>query len=490
LNVINGGTFFSSNGSASYLYTGRFSSNPSATSVVTVNGIGSNMTFQSSFHIGDSGTAFVNITDGGRLSGCPDAYYGYDYAHSYVGYNPGSVGIVTVGGNGSMWNGGYIRYIGYSGSGTLNITNGGIVTSNDPSFGMDWSFDSPTYLGYNDGADGTVMIDGATSQWVNKSDLYVGYSGTGVVNHNGGTNSVAKTVYLGNHGTYNLRGGELQLSGISGVSGESAFNFGGGSLKARRAFTTSLPMTLSGDDGSANVDTAGYGLTLAGELSGPGGLNKLGMGTLTLSGNNAYRGSTTVSSGTLNIANLTGSATGSGAVLVRSGAKLIGSGSIAGPLCIDGILSPGDTLGVLTVNNQIRLQAESTFEIELNGLLAGSGYDRLVTSGPVSLAGSLLANFGSFTPTGHDTLFVISNTGSEATSGTFQYTDDSRIGTFNGYNWYITYDANHAAIPSLNGGNDVAIYSVPEPPFLALLAVGVAILLIVNIWHNRVLLVS
>ena len=78
----------------------------------------------------------------------------------------------------------------------------------------------------------------------------------------------------------------------------------------------------------------------------------------------------------------------------------------------------------------------------------------------MSLAGSL-ANFGSFTPTGHDILFLINNTGTGATTGTFQYADDAKIGKFDGCDWYITYDANNAAIPSLNGGNDVAIYSVP-----------------------------
>jgi hypothetical protein len=67
-------------------------------------------------------------------------------------------------------------------------------------------------------------------------------------------------------------------------------------------------------------------------------------------------------------------------------------------------------------------------------------------------------------------LFLINNTGSGATTGTFQYADNSEIGTFDGFDWFITYEANDAATPSLTGGNDVAIYSVPEPSTLALLA--------------------
>ena len=48
---------------------------------------------------------------------------------SYVGYNSGSSGTVTVDGAGSTWNTGYYGlYVGYSGIGRLSITNGGYVS--------------------------------------------------------------------------------------------------------------------------------------------------------------------------------------------------------------------------------------------------------------------------------------------------------------------------------------------------------------------------
>ena len=74
----------------------------------------------------------------------------------------------------------------------------------------------------------------------------------------------------------------------------------------------------------------------------------------------------------------------------------------------------------------------------------------------------------------HDMLFIINNTGLGSTTGTFQYADNSKIGSFNGCDWFITYDANNIASPSLNGGNDVAIYNlvVPEPGTWMLLAAG------------------
>jgi autotransporter-associated beta strand protein len=236
-------------------------------------------------------------------------------------------------------------------------------------------------------------------------------------------------------------------------------------------YTGTPTVTLVGGGGSgATINTRA--ITTAPNSSG--GLTKLGTGTLTLSGASTYTGNTIVSAGTLEVANTIGSATGSGAVTVNSGAALTGSGIIGGPVTVAGTLTPGSSPGILTVNNQVTFQPGSTFDAEVFGLTAGTGYDELTTTGPVSLAGSLALTFGSFTPTGDDILFLINNTGSGATTGTFQYADHAEIGTFNGFNWYITYEANNAATPSLSGGNDVAIYSesVPEPSTLALLVTG------------------
>ncbi len=232
--------------------------------------------------------------------------------------------------------------------------------------------------------------------------------------------------------------------------------------------------------GNRTVAVNANALTVGGVIDGSYSLTKTGAGTLVLSGANTYTGTTTVSGGTLKVANITGSATGSGAVVVGArGTALSGSGTIAGPLTIGGTLAPGSGPGILTVNNQVTFQSGSTFSAEVLGLTVGSGYDELTTTGPVSLAGRLALTFGDFTPTGNDILFLINNTGTGATTGTFQYADNAEIGTFNGFNWYITYEANNAATPSLSGDNDVAIYSepVPEPATLALLAIGVLSLL-------------
>ncbi len=159
--------------------------------------------------------------------------------------------------------------------------------------------------GYNSWHDatGTYNLSGG-SLYAPSEDI--GSTGTGTFTQSGGTNSVGTLllgVNSGSAGTYNLNGGTLITNSIIEQAGTAAFNFGGGTLQAGAAFSTSVPMTLTGTGGNANVNTAGYAVTLAGQLSGPGGLNKLGANTLTLSAANTYSGDTQISGGTLTLAN-------------------------------------------------------------------------------------------------------------------------------------------------------------------------------------------
>ncbi|MGB2822537.1 MAG: hypothetical protein WBF17_16250, partial [Phycisphaerae bacterium] len=75
--------------------------------------------------------------------------------------------------------------IGYAGIGTLNIANGGAVSSTYP------------YIAYSSDSNGTVTVDGSGSTWTNSSPLYVGYEGTGELTiRNGGTASSNTFAYI------------------------------------------------------------------------------------------------------------------------------------------------------------------------------------------------------------------------------------------------------------------------------------------------------
>ena len=146
-------------------------------------------------------------------------------------------------------------------------------------------------------------------------DLYVGEaaSTTTVFNQNGGlvefTGNGDNRVAFANasasaNGTYNLNGGTLWTGSIVQITAGSpggTFNFNGGTLKPLVSSTTFFQGVQAANiqSGGAIIDTTNLNITIGESLPGVGGLTKLGIGTLTLTGNNTYSGTTTVSNGTL-----------------------------------------------------------------------------------------------------------------------------------------------------------------------------------------------
>ena len=93
-------------------------------------------------------------------------------------------------------------------------------------------------------------------------------------------------------------------SNLGAAAGSLTFN--GGTLENTNAFTSGRTITLNAGGGTFQTDA---NLEVSGPMSGTGGLNKTGSGTLTLTNANTHSGGTTISAGTLQIGN--GGATGS-----------------------------------------------------------------------------------------------------------------------------------------------------------------------------------
>jgi fibronectin-binding autotransporter adhesin len=123
-------------------------------------------------------------------------------------------------------------------------------------------------------------------------------------------------------------------------------------------------------------------LTYAGAINGSGTLEKQAAGKLTLTGTHTYTGATTVSAGTL----LVNGIIGASAVSVTNG-TLGGNGVIKGPVTIAsaGRLSPGSSIGVLTVSNSLNLSG--TTVMELNAATATNDLVRGITT--VTYGGTL-----------------------------------------------------------------------------------------------------
>jgi len=146
-------------------------------------------------------------------------------------------------------------------------------------------------------------------------------------------------------------------------------------------------------------------------MSGSGSLTKLGAGAVTLTGTSSYSGGTTVSAGSLLV---NGSLTNS-AVTVGSGGTLGGSGTLGSLVTVQsgGLLSPGNSPGVLTVSS-LDLQAGSTTLMQVIGAganagTAGTDYDQVQVStfGGFTYGGTLNLEFGNGSPFADGTFFEL-----------------------------------------------------------------------------------
>ena len=126
-----------------------------------------------------------------------------------------------------------------------------------------------------------------------------------------------------------------------------------------------------------NVAEINYGATVV----------KTGTGTLVIAGNNAYSGSTVVSNGTL----LVNGTIGANTVTVTTGTTLGGVGTIGGPVTVQngGTLAIGASLGTLTVNSTLALQAGSTNIMKIDKSNPGSHNDWLKGISTLTYGGTL-----------------------------------------------------------------------------------------------------
>jgi fibronectin-binding autotransporter adhesin len=275
-------------------------------------------------------------------------------------------------------------------NGTLVVQNGGKVSSVNGSIAS-WT-----------GTTGTAVVkgvhaNGTPSSWTMVGKLLVGDRGVGELDiENGGivrSLSTYVSYSAGPTGTLNVRGtsvarGVLETGQISNGTGAGpgtgSITIDGGILRA----TTNQAEFLRNfhavgviiNSGGAFIDSNTHNIGISTPLQGPGGLTKVGIGTLDLTGTNIYAGLTAVDEGKL-LAN--GSIAGD--ALVNSGATLGGTGKIFGAVTVapGGILSPGNSPGTLTVG-PLTLNPLAALTVEL-----GAVSDLLVVNGDLTLAGIL-----------------------------------------------------------------------------------------------------
>ena len=320
---------------------------------VTVTGAGSVLTnnFSSQFNVGNSGSGGQLVVSNGGTVRTLGAVIGRN--------STASNNKATVTGSNSLWINYYNLYVGNSGSGnSLVISNGGTVSDE----GTAGQF----FIGANgSSSNNSVLVTGAGSLWTNRSELYVGSSGSGnsLVISNGGTvavsssyigsssinNSVlvsgagslwtnSSTLSVGRGNTNNALtvsdGGTLAASAISiAANAGSSGTLNIGRLGTNDAAGTITAPTIAFGSGTGVINfNQSNSTTLSAVISGNGTVNQLGTGTTTLSGANTYTRGTVVSAGSLvgTTTSLQGAITNNAAVTFDQSTAGTYSGAMSG----------------------------------------------------------------------------------------------------------------------------------------------------------------
>lgn len=239
---------------------------------------------------------------------------------------------------------------------------------------------------------GTVSLGAGTLTTGGNND-WTGFSGT--INGTGGlTKKGSGTFTLSGSNTYTgatkVDAGTLRAGAQNTIASASAVSVASGATFDLDGYDQTIASLAGAGDVKlgAGTLTSGNGndTEFSGVMSGSGGFTKQGGGKLTMSGDNAYTGATSVKAGELQV----NGSLDQTAVTVDSGATLSGSGTIAGSVTVSdgGHIAPGAGKGTLTVGS-LNLSNGANLDFEL-----GAESDRIDVDNDLVLDGILNVSGG------------------------------------------------------------------------------------------------
>ncbi|MDB4055488.1 autotransporter-associated beta strand repeat-containing protein, partial [Akkermansiaceae bacterium] len=421
-NITGGGTLTIDTAAGTYDYHGRITDGATATSLVKA-GTGTQI-LSNNTGIASNYTGTTDINGGVLELQSTNGFFGL--SSNVHNINNGSTLRFSVnGGNGYILDATDTINFGSSGGGLMDAasgnfvvrgstitTTGGAENTIQGSFNMDQS--GPVTFNVADGTDasdltvsstisnqGSILKSGSGTMTLTGANTYTGTSTV-----NGGVLELNESDNTYHGGAININNGAtLRMSNQTGtyLFGNDSFNFGsngGGTYEIvgghNHVWSSNNTVTTNGGSentitgSSINTNSGGSAgtitfnvadgtgasdLTVSSIISNQGSILKSGSGTMKLTANNTYTGTTTVSEGTLIINGDHSAATG--AVNVGGGildATLAGSGTLGGTTTIgaNGFLSPGNSPGTQTFDNLTWVNS-GTYLWEINADLASGG---------------------------------------------------------------------------------------------------------------------
>ncbi|WP_052726328.1 autotransporter outer membrane beta-barrel domain-containing protein [Devosia epidermidihirudinis] len=339
---------------------------------------GGSWTVTDQFTIGSYARGVLNVENGASVTS----------HQGYVGAGPTGDGTVVVKGTGSSWEMiGSSLTVGNHGVGVVSVDDGGRVFAK-----------GGVYLGASDvSAVGTLNVLGtSSSRGVVETSGFAGGRGTANVTLDGGIiratgdnanffrNYGAQKITLGTSGgIFDTNGFNIDIAPeITGAGGLTKDGLGTLTLTGSNSYgggTTISAGTLQlgngGTSGSISGNVANSGIvafnrsdlvTFGGTIAGTGGVQQVGAGHTTLTGDNSgLTGVSGIYNGILTVKDVLG-----GTLEVRGG-RLQGTGQVGSTTNFaGGTIAPGNSIGVLTVAGDY---TSSGGRLEIETVLGGNG---------------------------------------------------------------------------------------------------------------------
>jgi autotransporter-associated beta strand protein len=350
----------------------------------------SNATSAGTAHISNGGEIFF-----GDSSSAGSANITNQFGTTIFG-TPGSKDISTAGNATITNNDGGTVFLAMTNAGTAHITN---VNGGGTEFFFSASAASATIVNNNGGFTSFGQPGGGDKPTAGNASITNNAGGETDFNARSTagsaiitTNSGGATFFFDNSTGGNAQfitngGGFVDFSGSFGPNGDGRIS--AGSIAGSGTYYIGAGNTLT--VGSNNLSTTVSGVIadfFCGCSPGPGSLEKVGTGTLTLAGINTYSGTTTVFGGVLDVE---GSIAPSVLTTVNAGGALSGAGIVGNTVIAPGgIFLPGNSPGTfMTVAGNLAFQSGALYLVTLNS--TASTFAKV--TGTATLAGTVGAAF-------------------------------------------------------------------------------------------------